>query len=91
MSNASRGGRTAWHAFHDAFLSFGSPPIPLVRRAMLGEESGLALGATGSSSSRRPGRTRALGESVALAVNGTGRPATASLQGRARGEECQTV
>ena len=32
---ASRGGRAAWKAFHDEFLSYGSPPIPLVRKAML--------------------------------------------------------
>src|SRR5207249_2078068 len=32
---ASRGGRNAWKNFHDAFLSYGGPPIPLVRRAML--------------------------------------------------------
>jgi uncharacterized protein (DUF885 family) len=32
---ATRGGRAAWKAFHDAFLSYGGPPIPLVRRAML--------------------------------------------------------
>lgn len=33
---ASRGGQSAWHDFHDLFLSFGGPPIPLVRQAMLG-------------------------------------------------------
>jgi hypothetical protein len=33
---ASRGGRSAWKQFHDAFLSYGGPPIPLVRRAMMG-------------------------------------------------------
>jgi uncharacterized protein (DUF885 family) len=39
---ASRGGRAAWKAFHDEFLSYGGPPIPLVRRAMLGSDgSGL--------------------------------------------------
>ncbi len=32
-----RGGRKAWGQFHDKFLSFGYPPIPLVRQAMLGE------------------------------------------------------
>ncbi len=32
---ASRGGQQAWKQFHDEFLSFGGPPIPLVRRAML--------------------------------------------------------
>jgi hypothetical protein len=35
---AGRGGREAWKAFHDDFLSYGSPPIPLVRRAMLGPD-----------------------------------------------------
>jgi hypothetical protein len=34
--SASRGGRTAWRAFHDEFLSFGGPPIPMVREAMMG-------------------------------------------------------
>jgi len=33
---ASRGGRKAWKAFHDQFLSFGGPPIPLVRQQMMG-------------------------------------------------------
>ncbi|HXE96337.1 MAG TPA: DUF885 domain-containing protein [Dongiaceae bacterium] len=33
---ASRGGRAAWGAFHDRFLSYGGPPIPLVRDAMMG-------------------------------------------------------
>ncbi len=31
-----RGGRAGWKAFHDAFLSYGGPPIPLVRAQMLG-------------------------------------------------------
>lgn len=35
---ASRGGKTAWKQFHDAFLSYGGPPIPLVRRAMMGPD-----------------------------------------------------
>jgi uncharacterized protein (DUF885 family) len=35
---ASRGGRNAWKQFHDAFLSYGGPPIPLVRKAMMGKE-----------------------------------------------------
>ena len=29
--------------FHDRFLSFGAPPIPLVRKAMLGELAGPSL------------------------------------------------
>ncbi|MBL8549468.1 MAG: DUF885 domain-containing protein [Hyphomonadaceae bacterium] len=33
---ATRGGRTAWKAFHDQFLSYGGPPIPLVRAQMMG-------------------------------------------------------
>jgi hypothetical protein len=37
---ATRGGRPAWQAFHDEFLSYGSPPIPLVRKAMMGDETG---------------------------------------------------
>jgi hypothetical protein len=37
---ATRGGRNAWKDFHDKFLSYGSPPVPLVRRAMLGEGAG---------------------------------------------------
>ena len=39
----SRGGREAWQAFHDQLLSYGSPPLPLIRKAMLGPESGQAL------------------------------------------------
>jgi hypothetical protein len=30
-----------WHDFHDKFLSFGGPPIPLVRKEMMGEEGSL--------------------------------------------------
>ena len=33
---ATRGGRAGWKAFHDRFLEFGGPPIPLVRAQMLG-------------------------------------------------------
>ncbi len=36
---ASRGGRQAWKAFHDQFLTYGGPPIPLVRQQMLGGEA----------------------------------------------------
>jgi uncharacterized protein (DUF885 family) len=39
----SRGGREAWQAFHDQLLSYGSPPLPLIRKAMLGPESGPPL------------------------------------------------
>lgn len=34
---ATRGGRAAWKEFHDEFLKFGGPQIPLVRRAMMGD------------------------------------------------------
>jgi uncharacterized protein (DUF885 family) len=33
--------RRLWYQFHNQFLSYGGPPIPLVRRAMLGEGGGL--------------------------------------------------
>lgn len=33
-----RGGREAWGRYHDEFLSYGSPPIPLVRKQMLGDD-----------------------------------------------------
>ncbi|HKT85224.1 MAG TPA: DUF885 domain-containing protein [Novosphingobium sp.] len=36
---ASRGGRAAWKQFHDTFLSYGGPPIPLVRQAMMKENA----------------------------------------------------
>jgi hypothetical protein len=37
----ARGGREAWRDFHDRFLSYGGPPIPLVRKAMLGDTRGV--------------------------------------------------
>lgn len=40
---ADRGGREAWKDFHDEFLSYGGPPVPLVREAMLGEDADGAL------------------------------------------------
>jgi uncharacterized protein (DUF885 family) len=30
-----------WHDFHDQFLSYGGPPIPLLRKQMVGEEGTL--------------------------------------------------
>ena len=35
---ATRGGRKAWKEFHDEFLKFGGPPIPMIRRAMMGPD-----------------------------------------------------
>ncbi len=40
---AERGGRDAWREFHDTFLTYGGPPIPLVRQQMLGEAEPLAI------------------------------------------------
>lgn len=37
---ATHGGRAGWKEFHDQFLKFGGPPIPLVRTSMLGTNSG---------------------------------------------------
>jgi uncharacterized protein (DUF885 family) len=34
---APHGRLSAWREFHDRFLSYGGPPVPLVRRAMMGE------------------------------------------------------
>ena len=35
---AGKGGREAWGRFHNQFLSYGVPPIPLVREQMLGAD-----------------------------------------------------
>ncbi|MCA1590520.1 MAG: DUF885 domain-containing protein [Acidobacteria bacterium] len=35
---ASRGGRGAWKQFHDQFLSYGGPQVPMVRKAMMGKD-----------------------------------------------------
>lgn len=40
---AERGGKDAWREFHDRFLSYGGPPVPLVRKAMVGGEAGAVL------------------------------------------------
>ena len=41
-STAGAAGEQAlWHDFHDKFLSYGGPPIPLVRKEMMGEEGTL--------------------------------------------------
>jgi hypothetical protein len=37
---ATRGGESAWREFHDQFLSYGGPPIPMVRAAMMGNAAG---------------------------------------------------
>ena len=40
---ARNGGRASWKAFHDRVLSFGGPPIPLLRREMMGEATARAV------------------------------------------------
>ena len=40
---ATRGGRASWKAFHDRVLSFGGPPIPLLRQAMMNEAAPRAV------------------------------------------------
>ena len=35
---ATANDQALWHDFHDKFLSYGGPPIPLLRKLMLGEE-----------------------------------------------------
>ncbi len=37
---ASRGGRECWREFHDTILSYGGPPVPMVRAAMMGSAEG---------------------------------------------------
>lgn len=37
---AARGGRKAWRDFHDRFLTYGGPPIPMVRQLMMGSAGG---------------------------------------------------
>jgi uncharacterized protein (DUF885 family) len=37
---ATRGGRPAWREFHDRFLTYGGPPIPMVRQQMMGSAAG---------------------------------------------------
>jgi hypothetical protein len=33
--------QAGWHDFHDQFLSYGGPPIPLLRKEMMGDEGSL--------------------------------------------------
>ena len=42
-TRAAGDGREAWGEFHDRFLSYGGPPVPLVRKAMLGAKTGSLL------------------------------------------------
>jgi uncharacterized protein (DUF885 family) len=36
-NGASADDKSRWHEFHDKFLSYGGPPIPLLRKEMVGE------------------------------------------------------
>ena len=40
-SAASADAQGLWHDFHDKFLSYGGPPIPLLRKEMIGEDGTL--------------------------------------------------
>lgn len=44
----SHGGAKAWKPFHDQFLSYGGPPIPLVRAQMLGGKPEAILWSAGA-------------------------------------------
>lgn len=37
------GERAGWKEFHDEFLSYGGPPIPMVRKALMGEDAAKAV------------------------------------------------
>jgi uncharacterized protein (DUF885 family) len=37
---ATRGGRSAWREFHDRFLAYPGPAIPMVRQQMMGTATG---------------------------------------------------
>ena len=39
----TKGDTKKWKAFHDEFLSYGGPPIPMVRKAMMKEETAKAI------------------------------------------------
>jgi uncharacterized protein (DUF885 family) len=41
VADAAGDPKKSWRAFHDKFLSYGGPPIPMVRKAMLGEGGSL--------------------------------------------------
>ncbi|MGB6307016.1 MAG: DUF885 domain-containing protein [Steroidobacteraceae bacterium] len=42
-AGAQPGDQSLWHDFHDQFLSYGGPPIPLLRKEMLGGDAGSLL------------------------------------------------
>ncbi len=54
---ASRGGRAAWKSFHDQFLSYGGPPIPLVRGQMMGTAAQTRLWTAAAATAAAPAST----------------------------------
>ncbi len=38
--------KARWHDFHDKFLSYGGPPIPLLRKEMVGRGRQRSLGSS---------------------------------------------
>jgi uncharacterized protein (DUF885 family) len=53
----TRGGRKGWKAFHDQFLSYGGPPIPLVRAQMLGGKTEAVLWRAPAAATPTPAKT----------------------------------
>jgi hypothetical protein len=53
----THGGRAGWKAFHDQFLSYGGPPIPLVRAQMLGGKPEAKLWTAPASAAPAPAAT----------------------------------
>ncbi|WP_159016063.1 DUF885 domain-containing protein [Cognatiluteimonas profundi] len=68
----THGGRASWKAFHDQFLSYGGPPIPLVRAQMLGGKPEAKLWTVAA------GATPASNASSAAPASATTAPASAA-------------
>jgi len=53
---STRGGRSAWRAFHDQFLGYGGPPVPLVRAQMMGGKAEAKLWQPAGTGSAAPAK-----------------------------------
>ncbi|WP_027079800.1 DUF885 domain-containing protein [Luteimonas mephitis] len=53
---STRGGRSAWRAFHDQFLGYGGPPVPLVRAQMMGGKAEAKLWQPAGTGSATPAK-----------------------------------
>src|SRR6202012_4730365 len=67
-----------WHEFHDKFLSYGGPPIPLLRKEVMGEGGPLFWEAD-QESAVRPGAEQACGGSRNLILRQQGAQRLADL------------